>query len=476
MGLLKRIEGYAPPSPQPIAPPTGNGTGNATASSPSSSPETPARRPSTSPQTDPGRSISRDLKTRVQAKVIAELDPRSDLSNEAQVRHSIQLLFDQVIEQEGVVLTRIERQRLFEEVYAEIRGLGPIEPLLQDATVSEIMVNGPKAVYVEQQGKLRKSDIEFDDDEHVMRIIDRIVAPLGRHIDESSPMVDARLPDGSRVNAIIPPLSLIGPSVTIRKFSKTPLTVDDLIRFGSMTPELADFLKACVKSKLNIIVSGGTGSGKTTLLNVLSSFIPDDERIVTIEDAAELQLRQEHVVRLESRPPNIEGKGAVRIRDLVINALRMRPDRIVVGECRGAEALDMLQAMNTGHDGSLTTGHANTPRDILSRLETMVLMAGMDLPHRAIREQISAALDLIIQQARLRDGSRRVVNVTEVQGMEGDIIVLQDIFVFEQQGEEGGKIIGRLKPTGIRPKFMTKIEEANIHLSPSVFGINERFF
>ncbi len=404
------------------------------------------------------------------------MDPRSDLSNEAQVRHSIQLLFDQVIEQEGVVLTRIERQRLFEEVYAEIRGLGPIEPLLQDATVSEIMVNGPKAVYVEQQGKLRKSDIEFDDDEHVMRIIDRIVAPLGRHIDESSPMVDARLPDGSRVNAIIPPLSLIGPSVTIRKFSKTPLTVDDLIRFGSMTPELADFLKACVKSKLNIIVSGGTGSGKTTLLNVLSSFIPDDERIVTIEDAAELQLRQEHVVRLESRPPNIEGKGAVRIRDLVINALRMRPDRIVVGECRGAEALDMLQAMNTGHDGSLTTGHANTPRDILSRLETMVLMAGMDLPHRAIREQISAALDLIIQQARLRDGSRRVVNVTEVQGMEGDIIVLQDIFVFEQQGEEGGKIIGRLKPTGIRPKFMTKIEEANIHLSPSVFGINERFF
>ena len=436
----------------------------------------PVWRPPVVASSEAARSVSRDLKLRVQQKVIAELDPKSDLSNEVQVRQSIQALFDQVIEQEGTVLTRIERQRLFEEVYAEIRGFGPIEPLLQDPTVSEVMVNGPKSVYVEQKGKLRKTEVTFDDDDHVMRIIDRIVAPLGRHIDESSPMVDARLPDGSRVNAIIPPLSLVGPSITIRKFAKTPFTVDDLIRFGSMTPEIAEFLKACVRARMNIIVSGGTGSGKTTLLNVLSSFIPNDERIVTIEDAAELQLRQEHIVVLESRPANIEGKGAVKIRDLVINALRMRPDRIVVGECRGAEALDMLQAMNTGHDGSLTTGHANSPRDILSRLETMVLMAGMDLPLRAIREQIAAAMDVIVQQARLRDGSRRVTNITEVQGMEGDVIVLQDIFVFEQLGEEGGKILGRIKPTGIRPKFMNKFEEANIHLPPSIFGVSDRFF
>ncbi|MHB0871734.1 MAG: CpaF family protein, partial [Chloroflexota bacterium] len=444
MGLLKRIESTSTPTPQPATAPVGPATPS------SAPPETTVRRPPAVPTADTSRSISRDLKTRVQAKVIAELDPNSDLSNDVQVRHSIQLLFDQVIEHEGVVLTRIERQRLFEELYAEIRGLGPIEPLLQDPAVTEVMVNGPKQIYFEQKGKLRKADVEFDDDSHVMRIIDRIVAPLGRHIDESSPMVDARLPDGSRVNAIIPPLSLVGPTLTIRKFSKRPLTVDDLIRFGSMTPELAEFLKACVKSRLNVVVSGGTGSGKTTLLNVLSGFIPDDERIVTIEDAAELQLRQDHVVRLESRPPNIEGKGAVRIRDLVTNALRMRPDRIVVGECRGSEALDMLQAMNTGHDGSLTTGHANSPRDILSRLETMVLMAGMELPLRAIREQIASALDLIIQQARMRDGSRRITNVTEVQGMEGDVIVLQDVFVFEQLGEEAGKIIGRIRPTVIR--------------------------
>ncbi|MHB1159821.1 MAG: CpaF family protein [Chloroflexota bacterium] len=470
MGLLKRIESTSTPTPQPVTAPVGPATPS------SAPPETTVRRPPAVPTADTSRSISRDLKTRVQAKVIAELDPNSDLSNDVQVRHSIQLLFDQVIEHEGVVLTRIERQRLFEELYAEIRGLGPIEPLLQDPAVTEVMVNGPKQIYFEQKGKLRKADVEFDDDSHVMRIIDRIVAPLGRHIDESSPMVDARLPDGSRVNAIIPPLSLVGPTLTIRKFSKRPLTVDDLIRFGSMTPELAEFLKACVKSRLNVVVSGGTGSGKTTLLNVLSGFIPDDERIVTIEDAAELQLRQDHVVRLESRPPNIEGKGAVRIRDLVTNALRMRPDRIVVGECRGSEALDMLQAMNTGHDGSLTTGHANSPRDILSRLETMVLMAGMELPLRAIREQIASALDLIIQQARMRDGSRRITNVTEVQGMEGDVIVLQDVFVFEQLGEEAGKIIGRIRPTGIRPKFMVKLEEAGIHLPPSVFGISDRFY
>jgi pilus assembly protein CpaF len=309
-----------------------------------------------------------------------------------------------------------------------------------------------------------------------MRIIDRIVSPLGRRIDESSPYVDARLPDGSRVNAIIPPLALNGPTLTIRKFSKTPLTIDDLIRFGSVTAEAIEFLKACVIARLNIIVSGGTGSGKTTFLNILSGFIPDDERIITVENAAELQLRQEHVVTLESRPPNIEGKGEVTIRDLVINCLRMRPDRIVVGECRGGEALDMLQAMNTGHDGSLTTAHANSPRDTLSRLETMVLMAGMDLPVRAIREQIASAVDVIIQQQRMQDGSRKIVNVTEVQGMEGDVIVMSDIFAFEQQGMEAGRVIGRLKPTGIRPKFVERIEAANIHLPAGIFGVSARGF
>jgi pilus assembly protein CpaF len=303
-----------------------------------------------------------------------------------------------------------------------------------------------------------------------MKIIQRIIAPIGRRVDESSPMVDARLADGSRVNAIIPPLSLVGPVVTIRKFSATPFTVEDLVRFGTATPEMFEFLEACVKARLNIFVSGGTGSGKTTMLNILSSFIPDDERIVTIEDAAELQLRQEHVVTLEARPPNIEGKGAIPIRELVRNALRMRPDRIVVGECRSAEALDMLQAMNTGHDGSMSTGHANSPRDMLSRLETMVLMAGMDLPLRAIREQIASAVDLIVHQNRLKDGSRKIVNITEVQGMEGDVIVMQDIFVFEQTGVVEGKIQGKLRPTGIRPKFVEKFETTGIHLPPNVFG------
>jgi pilus assembly protein CpaF len=420
--------------------------------------------------------ILRDLKTRVKTELISQLDPNMDLSKTAEVRQKIKSLFDQIVESENIVLTRAERDRLFEEVTADIIGFGPIEPLLQDPTVNEVMVNGPSQVYIEQKGKLVLTDVRFDNDEHVRRIIDRIVSPLGRHVDESSPLCDARLPDGSRVNIVIPPISLVGPCVTIRKFSKTPFTVDDLIRFGSMTPEIAEFLRACVISRLNCVVSGGTGSGKTTLLNVLSSFIPDDERIVTVEDAAELQLRQEHVVRLEARPPNIEGKGAITIRDLVINCLRMRPERIVVGECRGKEALDMLQAMNTGHDGSLTTGHANGPRDMLSRLETMVLMAGMELPVKAIRDQISSAVDLIVQQARMRDGSRRITNITEVQGMEGDIITLQDIFVFEQEAYEGGKIIGHIRPTGVRPKFMPKIEDSGIRLPPTIFGINDRFF
>jgi pilus assembly protein CpaF len=312
--------------------------------------------------------------------------------------------------------------------------------------------------------------VTFQNDEHVMKIIQRIIAPIGRRVDESSPMVDARLADGSRVNAIIPPLSLVGPVITIRKFSATPYTVDDLVRFGTATPEMFEFLEACVKARLNIFVSGGTGSGKTTMLNILSSFIPGDERIVTIEDAAELQLRQEHVVTLEARPSNIEGKGAIPIRELVRNSLRMRPDRIVVGECRSAEALDMLQAMNTGHDGSMSTGHANTPRDMLSRLETMVLMAGMDLPLRAIREQVSSAVDLIVHQNRLKDGTRKIVNITEVQGMEGDVIVMQDVFVFEQTGLTEGKIQGRLKPTGIRPHFVERFEVMGVHLPPNIFG------
>jgi pilus assembly protein CpaF len=472
VSLLRRLEGaQAPASPQssPFTPrvvPGGAPPGEQTP------PAESRRLTPIAPSTDRASTVSRDLKSRVKAKLIAELDPDMDLSKTAEVRQRIQSLFDQIVEQENIVFTRNERLRLFEEVAADIIGFGPIEPLLQDPTVSEVMVNGPYQVYCERKGKLQLTDIRFDDDEHVRRIIDRIVSPLGRHVDEASPLCDARLPDGSRVNIVIPPISLVGPTITIRKFSKTPLTVDDLIRFGSMTPEIAEFLRACVHARLNIVVSGGTGSGKTTLLNVLSSFIPDDERIVTIEDAAELQLRQEHVVRLEARPPNIEGKGAVKIRDLVINALRMRPERIVVGECRGPEALDMLQAMNTGHDGSLTTGHANSPRDMLARLETMVLMAGMELPVRAIREQISSAIDLIIQQTRLRDGSRKITQITEVQGMEGDVITLQDLFVFQQEDYRDGKVIGRIVPTGIRPKFMPKIEEAGIDLPPSIFGLN----
>ena len=411
-----------------------------------------------------------DLKAKVQNMLIAELDPKIDLSQTAQVRRTIEDLFNIILDQQGIVLTRVDRLRLFEAITAEILGLGPIEPLLKDDSVTEIMVNGPRQVYVEQSGKIYKTDIHFKDDDHVMRVIDRIISPLGRRCDETSPMVDARLPDGSRVNAIIPPLSLVGPVVTIRKFSKTPLTEQDLIRFGTLTPEMVEFLRACVAARLNIVVSGGTGSGKTTLLNVLSSFIPNDERIVTIEDAAELQLRQEHVVTLESRPANIEGKGRITIRELVANALRMRPDRIIVGECRAGEALDMLQAMNTGHDGSLTTCHSNSPRDTLARLETMVLMAGMDLPHRAIREQISKAIQLVVHESRMKDGSRKVVNIAEVQGMEGEVVVMQDIFVFEQTGVDNGRIQGRLRPTGIRPRFIETFEVAGIHLPPAIFG------
>jgi pilus assembly protein CpaF len=430
------------------------------------------------PNQRPGRKENSymDLKARVQNKLITEMDSQAmDVSRKAEVRTHIEELFNAILADESMVLSRAERHSLFEAIVAEILGFGPLEPLLADDTITEIMVNGPKNVFIEQKGMLTRANVSFENDEHVLRIIDRIVAPLGRRIDESSPLVDARLPDGSRVNAVIRPLALCGPTITIRKFSKKPLTVEDLIRFGSMTKEISEFLRACIIARLNIVVAGGTGSGKTTLLNVLSSFIPNDERIVTVENAAELQLRQEHVVTLESRPANIEGKGAITIQDLVVNCLRMRPDRIVVGECRSGEALDMLQAMNTGHDGSLTTLHANTPRDALSRLEVMCLMSGMDLPVRAIREQVASAVDMICQQNRLRDGSRKIEKITEVQGMEGEIITMSDIFEFEQTGIEGGKIIGRIRPTGLRPKFIDRIEAAGIHLPPSVFGVGRNY-
>ncbi|HEY76005.1 MAG TPA: CpaF family protein [Thermoflexia bacterium] len=435
----------------------------------------PGRRvPVTGAPPSVARDTFKDLKTRIQNKLIAELDPTMDVSREEEVRRTIREMYESLLAEERIVLSRAERERLFEQIVAEILGLGPLEPLLRDPTITEIMVNGPKNVYVERNGKIERVRVSFESDEHLMRIIERIVAPLGRRIDESVPYQDARLPDGSRVNAIIPPLSLIGPVLTIRKFFKIPLTAERLIELGSLTPEAVEFLKACVQARLNIVVSGGTGTGKTTLLNVLSAFIPNDERIITIENAAELQLQQEHVVPLESRPPNIEGRGEVTIRDLVINSLRMRPDRIIVGECRGPEAFDMLQAMNTGHEGSMTTIHANSPRDALARLENMVLMAGMDLPHRAIREQIASALDLIVQLERMRDGSRKVVNISEIEGLEGNVIVMSDIFKFELAGYEGGRVIGSLRPTGIRPKFMDRIEAAGIHLPPTIFGVGSR--
>jgi len=419
----------------------------------------------------PVRESFREAKFRVQNRVISELDPRLDLSNMAAVRMQIESVFGRIVDDEGLALTRTERLRMLEQITDEIIGLGPLEALLRDETVTEIMVNGPRQVYVERHGRIELSDSVFQNDDHVMHIIDRIIAPLVRRIDESSPMVDARLMDGSRINAIIPPLSLVGPVITVRKFAVSPLTVDDLIRNGTSTPEMFDFLQACVQARLNIFVSGGTGSGKTTTLNVISSFIPTDERIITIEDAAELQLRQEHVVTLESRPANIEGRGAIPIRELVRNALRMRPDRIIVGEVRGGEALDMLQAMNTGHDGSMSTGHANSPRDMLARLETMVLMAGVDLPLRAIREQVASGVDLIVHQARLKDGTRRIVNITEVHRMEGETIVLQDVFVFQQMGFADGRIIGRLRPSGVRPKFTDRFEEMGVMLPPGIFSL-----
>jgi len=464
MSLLKRIEQGQGSVPDQQTSSSGDGSRLSSLQ---------ARRVS-APSSAPQAGSYFDLKIRVQNKLLAELDPSMDITKTDEVRRTIQELFEQILSEENIVLSRPERARLFEQIAAEILGFGPLQPLLEDETVTEIMVNGAKNIYVERKGKIHRVPVTFESNEHVMRIIDRIVAPLGRRIDESSPYVDARLPDGSRVNAVIPPISLIGPTLTIRKFFKTPLTIEQLVQFGTLTPEALQFLKASVEAKLNIVISGGTGSGKTTLLNVMSSFIPSDERILTIENAAELQLRQEHVVTLESRPPNIEGRGEITIRQLVINALRMRPDRIIVGEIRDDAALDMLQAMNTGHDGSMTTAHSNSPRDTLSRMETMTMMAGMDLPVRAIREQISSAIDMIVHEDRMKDGSRRVVNITEVAGMEGDVITTTDIFVYEQTGYESGKVVGRLRPTGLRPKFMDKIEAAGIHLPPSIFGVGDR--
>lgn len=473
MSLLNRINKKGGPSSGGGAPQQGGGDDDEQRRAAMRKQQLAQQSPNRQKQAGGGSDYN-DLKVRIQNKLIAELDPSMDITRKDDVRRQIQELFNSILAEENMVLSKAERQRLFEVIVAEIIGFGPLEILLADDSISEIMVNGPKNVFVERKGHLSRAGVTFDNDEHVLRIIDRIVSPLGRRVDESSPLVDARLPDGSRVNVVIRPIALCGPTITIRKFSATPLGIQDLVRFGSMTEGTAEFLRSCVIARLNMVIAGGTGSGKTTLLNVISGFIPNDERIITVENAAELQLQQEHVVTLESRPANIEGKGAISIQDLVINCLRMRPERIVVGECRGGEALDMLQAMNTGHDGSLTTAHANSPRDTLSRLEVMCLMAGMDLPLRAIREQIASAVDAIVQQQRLRDGSRKIMNVTEVQGMEGEMITMTDIFEFEQTAFEKGKIVGRIRATGIRPKFIDRIEDAGINLPPSVFGVGGR--
>jgi pilus assembly protein CpaF len=412
-----------------------------------------------------------ELKSRVHRRLIEKLDLSNieNLSRE-QLHNQVKLVLEDMVKTETLPLSRADRDRLADEVVNETLGLGPIEPLLADPTISDILVNGYDQVYIERFGKLELTSVKFKDDNHVRQIIDRIVAAVGRRVDESSPMVDARLHDGSRVNAIIPPLAIDGPVLSIRRFGANPLTANDLLSFESLTGGMLELLKGTVKARLNVLISGGTGAGKTTLLNILSSYVPEEERVVTIEDAAELQLQQEHIVRLETRPPNIEGKGRITQRDLVRNALRMRPDRIIVGEVRGDEALDMLQAMNTGHDGSLTTIHANTPRDSLSRVETMVLMAGLDLPEKAIREQIASALDVVVQISRLSDGRRKVTNISEIVGMEGHVVTMQDIFVFERMGvAEDGTVLGRFKATGIRPKFVERLYVAGVHLPPGIF-------
>src|SRR5579863_10377813 len=412
-----------------------------------------------------------DLKRLIHSKLVEKLDLSkvSDLAGDT-LRREIRLVVERLCDTENPLLNRMERERLIDEVLDETFGFGPLEMLLKDPTISDILVNGPHKIYVERRGKLEKTDVKFRDNDHLLQIIDRIVSKVGRRVDETSPMVDARLPDGSRVNAIIPPIALDGCSLSIRRFGSNPLKLDDLLNFKAFTPEMAMLMEAAIKARLNIVISGGTGCGKTTLLNTLSSFIPHDERVVTIEDAAELQLQHDHVVRLETRPPNIEGKGAVMTRDLVRNALRMRPERIIIGECRGGETLDMLQAMNTGHAGSMTTLHANTPRDGQARLETMIMMAGMELPIKAMRQQISAAVDLIVQANRMQGGPRKITTITEVMNMEQDTIIMQDIFRYKQLGiDQNGRSFGQFEATGVRPTFVSRLEAAGIKLPTNLF-------
>src|SRR5437867_155763 len=412
-----------------------------------------------------------ELKRQIHSKLVERLDFTRvrDLSSEA-MRRDIRRVIEHLCDTENPLLNRIEREKLIEEILDETLGFGPLEILLKDPTISDILVNGPHKVYLERRGKLEKTEVKFRDSDHLLQIIDRIVSKVGRRVDETSPMVDARLPDGSRVNAVIQPISLDGPSLSIRRFGANPLKLEDLLNYKAFTPEMAMLMEACIKARLNVLISGGTGCGKTTLLNTLSSFIPSDERVITIEDAAELQLQQDHVVRLETRPPNIEGKGAITTRDLVRNALRMRPERIIIGECRGGETLDMLQAMNTGHAGSMTTLHANTPRDAQARLETMIMMGGLELPIKAMRQQISSAVDVLIQANRLQGGPRKITSITEVLGMEQDIIIMQDIFKYKQLGiDQNGRAFGQFEATGVRPSFVSRLEAAGIKLPSNLF-------
>ncbi len=464
---LPQREEQAPPSSRPPAPPEEGSLLSrlSIVEEPEEEVEYGFGRKARRPPPDP----LMELKQQVQERVVAELGPQLSALNHDLVRRTVRAKMEQVLQERSLLLGRLEREGLLQELEAEVWGYGPLQKLLDDGTVNEIMANGPDHVYVERDGQLEKVGVRFRDEEHMLRVISRILTPIGRRVDDNSPMADARLPDGSRVNVVIPPLALNGPTITIRKFSHAHFEVEDLIDLGTITPEVGLFLAGCVHARLNIIVSGGASSGKTTLLNVLSSFIPRDERIVTVETTAELSLGQDHIVPLEARPPNVEGKGEVTVRQLVINCLRMRPDRIVVGECRGGEAIDMLQAMNTGHDGSLTTTHANSPTDVLSRLEVMCMMAGMNLPSKAIREQIASAVQLIVHMTRMKDGSRKVTQVTEIQGMEGDQIILQDIYVYEQQGIREGQMVGRLKPTGFVPRCLDQLTAMNVHLPQTLF-------